>query len=91
MNEIKTLTLTFCRMYSRRLYNPLAGIRNKVEVMEKDADELVDLESFDIEDTNEYESDFMNLNQTHRMHERYENFIYYFEFCTILYFMCESE
>ncbi|XP_012216199.2 neugrin isoform X1 [Linepithema humile] len=66
MKEIKILT--FCRMFSRRSYNPLAGIRHKVEVMKEDGS--VDLESFDIEDTSEYESDFMKLDMSHKMHER---------------------
>jgi len=70
MNEIKTLTFTFRRMFSRKYSNPFAGIRHKMKVMEQDGS--VDLESIDIEDTGEYESDFMNLDESHKMHERYE-------------------
>jgi len=69
MNEIKILTFTFRRMFSRRVSNPLAGIRHKIKVMEEDGS--VDLESLDIDDTSEYESDFMNLDESYKMHERY--------------------
>lgn len=69
MNEVKILTVTFCRMFSRKSYNPLAGIRHKMKVMEEDGS--VDLESLDIEDTSEYESDFTKLGVSHKMHERY--------------------
>ncbi|XP_011879512.1 PREDICTED: uncharacterized protein LOC105568437 [Vollenhovia emeryi] len=67
MSEIRTMTTILRRMFSRRAASrPLAGIRNKMQVMKQD--EPVD--HFDAEDVSEFEADFMNVGVSHKMHER---------------------
>lgn len=56
-------------MFSKKAPEPLAGIRKKVRLMEKN--ESVDAESFDAEDVSEFEADFMNVGASYKMHERY--------------------
>lgn len=77
-NDIKMLTVVR-RMFSKKARvsmksmrpkipnNPLAGIRSKIEVTENEED----IETFDPEDTGEFEADFMEINKTHRMHVWY--------------------
>lgn len=70
MSEIKAMTTILRRMFSRRAPNwntPLAGVRKRMQLM--DQDESVD--SFDNEDISEFETDFMNIGTSHKIHERY--------------------
>ncbi|XP_024888472.1 uncharacterized protein LOC112465233 [Temnothorax curvispinosus] len=71
MSEIRAMTTILRRMFSKRaipasLTKPLAGIRKRMEMIEKD--ESVD--GFDAEDVSEFEADFMNIGMSHRMYER---------------------
>ncbi|TGZ52220.1 Uncharacterized protein DBV15_03761 [Temnothorax longispinosus] len=71
MSEIRAMTTILRRMFSKRaipasLTKPLAGIRKRMEMIEKD--ESVD--GFDAEDVSEFEADFMNVGMSHRMYER---------------------
>jgi len=47
---------------------PLAGIRGKLELTKEDQQ---DVEIFDPEDVDEFESDFMNVHKSYEIHKRY--------------------
>jgi len=67
MSEIRAMTMLLRRMFSRKTFDPLAGVRKRMKLL--DQDESVD--NFDAEDLGEFESDFMNVGISHKMHERY--------------------
>ncbi|EFN76700.1 uncharacterized protein LOC105190326 isoform X1 [Harpegnathos saltator] len=57
------------RMFSskRRLTNSLAGIRSKLKLLE---DKSTDFDELDAHDIGEFEADFMNISESHKMYER---------------------
>lgn len=57
-------------MFSKKYFNPLAGIRSRMQLIQDD-EQNVDIENFDSEDLNEFEADFTNVHESHKMHERY--------------------
>lgn len=70
-NKSATMASLLCRMFStkRPLTNSLAGIRNRLKLIEEE--ESGDYEELDAQDMSEFEADFMNVSESHRMHERY--------------------
>jgi len=74
MTEISAITTVLRRMFSKKATfksatrtKPLAGIHKKMKFIEKD--ESVD--NFNAEDISEFETDFMNVNISHKMYKRY--------------------
>lgn len=57
-----------------RLANSLAGIRNRLKLVEEDGSN--NYEELDPHDISEFESDFMNISESQKMHERYMLYIY---------------
>lgn len=59
------------RLFSskRRSTNSFAGIRNRLKLIEEN--ESSDFEDLDAHDISEFEADFMNVGESHKMHERY--------------------
>ncbi|XP_014488975.1 PREDICTED: uncharacterized protein LOC106752080 [Dinoponera quadriceps] len=57
------------RMFSRRrnVTNSLSGIRNRLKLMKEDG---LGVEEMDAQDMSEFEADFMNVSETHKMHEK---------------------
>jgi len=48
----------------------LVGIRGKIKLTEDEKD-MANVEIFDPEDINEFESDFMNVHESHKMYQWY--------------------
>lgn len=69
MNQSKVIILY--RMFSKKYFKPLAGVQSKIKVMKQDEQGIAnfDIEDFDSEDLGEFESDFMNVGESHKMHE----------------------
>lgn len=70
MNENKIMTIILRRMFSKKYFKPHAGIRSRMQLIQQDEQD-VDIENFDSEDLSEFEADFMNVGESHKMHERY--------------------
>jgi len=70
MNESKIMTIILRRMFSKKYFKPLAGIRSRMQLIKQDV-QNVDIENFDSEDLSEFEADFMNVGESHKIHERY--------------------
>lgn len=68
------MTIILRRMFSKKYFKPLAGVRTRLQLMKKDEQD-VDIENFDSEDLSEFEADFMNVGESHKMHERYTHYI----------------
>lgn len=66
-SEVRTMTMILRRMFSRRAAEPFVGIRKRMKFLEKNES----IESFDAEDLDEFESDFTNVGESHKMYERY--------------------
>lgn len=75
------------RMFSskRSLKNSLAGIRNRQKLLEEDKSS--DFEELDEQDISEFEADFMNIDESQKMHKRYYHiyFLLIFILYTIIY------
>ncbi|XP_011260724.1 uncharacterized protein LOC105254002 [Camponotus floridanus] len=69
MNESKIMTIILRRMFSKKYFKPLAGIRSRMQLIKQD-EQNVDIENFDNEDLSEFEADFMNVGESHKIHER---------------------
>ncbi|XP_029175614.1 uncharacterized protein LOC114944059 [Nylanderia fulva] len=67
MNQSQVFTILLRRMFSKKYDKPLAAVRTKMKLMKQDQQ---DIEDIDIEDLGEFEADFMNVGESHKMHER---------------------
>lgn len=90
MNQSKVITIILRRMFSKKHSKPLAGIHRKMKVMKQNDQNIenFDIESFDSEDLGEFESDFMNVGKSHKMHEWYLYFIFICKKNSYLHLMC---
>lgn len=70
MNGVRMVTLKFLRTYVSKPKSDAIGIKGKLKLTQMERSEH-DPEDFDHEDIDEFESDFMNVHVSHRMHERY--------------------
>lgn len=70
MNENKIMTIILRRTFSKKCFKPHAGIRSRMQLI-KQNEQDIDIENFDSEDLSEFEADFMNVDESHKMHERY--------------------
>ncbi|XP_011634356.1 uncharacterized protein LOC105425333 [Pogonomyrmex barbatus] len=68
MTEIRAMTMILRRMFSKKSFEPFAGIRRRGKLLQK-IDQF-DAETFDAEDVSELEADFMNVGESHKMHEK---------------------
>ncbi|XP_076647646.1 uncharacterized protein LOC143356111 [Halictus rubicundus] len=66
MSNVGTLTFRLIRTYASKSFTQAAGIQGKLEKLDLPDDR----EEIDNEDLDAYTSDFMNIRESHKMHER---------------------
>lgn len=69
MNESRVMTIILRRMFSKKYFKPFAGVRSRMQIIKQNEPDT-DIENFDSEDLSEFEADFMNIGESHKMHER---------------------
>lgn len=69
-SKIVPLIVLLRKMSSSKPFDPFAGIRGKIKIMKQD-ESKIDIKDFAADDTSEFETDFMNVGESHKTHERY--------------------
>ncbi|KAG7207271.1 hypothetical protein KM043_008945 [Ampulex compressa] len=75
MNQFKLLTYALVRTYATVRKKELVGIRQKVKLWSKIEKAEATVDEIDEEDLAQYESDFLELEKSHRGYEREEQFM----------------
>ena len=70
MIGVRMVTLKFLRTYVNKPKSDAVGIKGKLKLTQTEGSEH-DPENFDHDDIDEFESDFMNVHVSHKLHERY--------------------
>lgn len=64
------MTIILRRMFSKKYFKPFAGVRSRMQIIKQNESDI-DIEHFDSEDLSEFEADFMNVGESHKIYERY--------------------
>ncbi|KAL6420484.1 hypothetical protein ACFW04_014467 [Cataglyphis niger] len=69
MNESRKMSIILHRMFSKKYFKPFAGVRSKMQIIKQNESDI-NIEHFDNEDLSEFEADFMNVGESHKIYER---------------------